>query len=161
MSKVQGVNERDWKLFKSKLPDWQENYMDRLLHEYMEILGGEGSPSGRFWALEKRIRNDKRDTGVMVEDMSRSNMLYHIMSLVREGAIGMEDLGEFSAGRRSRVGGDRAGRGVSRWCTEKGKIIWKSILKCARIVIAHLNDYKDIECKICLSFIFVDVFGKT
>lgn len=112
MSKVQGVNERDWKLFKSKLPDWQENYMDRLLHEYMEILGGEGSPSGRFWALEKRIRNDKRDTGVMVEDMSRSNMLYHIMSLVREGAIGMEDLGEFSEGLRETVGGVMEGSGV-------------------------------------------------
>lgn len=104
MSRVQGVNERDWKLFRSKLPGWQENYMDRLNHEYMEILSGEGNPSDKFWALEERIRKDKRDAGVMVEDMSRSNMLGIIMELVREGAIGVEELGEFSEEVREFVG---------------------------------------------------------
>lgn len=96
MGRIQGVNERDWKLFRSKLPDWQENYMDQLNHEYMEILNGEGNPSDRFWALEERIRKDKRDTGVVAEDMSRTNMRHLIMNLLREGAIGAEDLAEFS-----------------------------------------------------------------
>lgn len=104
MSRVQGVNERDWKLFRSKLPGWQENYVDRLNREYMEILGGEGKASDKFWALEERIRKDKRDAGVMVEDMSRSNMLEIIMELVREGAIGVEELGEFSEELREIVG---------------------------------------------------------
>lgn len=103
MSKVQGVNESDWKLFKSKLPDWQERYMDKLNHEYMEILSGEGSPSDKFWALEGRIREDKKDTGVIVREMSRSNMLYHVMDLIREGAIGIEDLAEFSEELRETV----------------------------------------------------------
>ena len=31
-----GVNEKDWKLFRSRIPDWQEAYMDRLNHEYIE-----------------------------------------------------------------------------------------------------------------------------
>lgn len=96
MSRIQNVNERDWKLFRSKLPDWQENYMDRLNHEYMEILGGEGNPSDKFWALEERIREDKKDTGVIARDLSRSNMYFLINSLIREGAIGLEDLAEFS-----------------------------------------------------------------
>lgn len=103
MSKVQGVNESDWKLFKSKLPDWQERYMDKLNHEYMEILSGEGSPSDKFWALEERIREDKKDTGVIVRGASRSNMLYHIMDLIREGAIDIEDLAEFSEELRETV----------------------------------------------------------
>lgn len=103
MSRVQGVNERDWKLFRSKLPDWQENYMDKLNHEYMEILNGDGNPSDRFWALEERIRKDKRDTGVVVRGASRSNMLDNIMALIREGAIGVEDLAEFSEELRETV----------------------------------------------------------
>lgn len=103
MSKVQGVNESDWKLFRSKLSDWQESYMDKLNHEYMEILSGEGSPFDKFWALEEKIRKDKKDTGVIVRGASRSNMLYHIMDLIRERAIGIEDLAEFSEELRETV----------------------------------------------------------
>lgn len=32
------VNEKDWKMLRKKLPDWQENYMERLNNEYMGIL---------------------------------------------------------------------------------------------------------------------------
>lgn len=53
------VTKQDWKLFRQKLPAWQEAYMDRLNREYIEILAGEGNPSDKFWALEKRIRQDK------------------------------------------------------------------------------------------------------
>ena len=56
-----GVNEKDWKLFRSRIPDWQEAYMDKLNHEYIELLSGEGNPSDKFWALEERIRQDKKD----------------------------------------------------------------------------------------------------
>ena len=30
--------EKDWKLFRQKLPGWQEAYMTRICDEYMEIL---------------------------------------------------------------------------------------------------------------------------
>lgn len=36
-----GVNEKDWKLFRSRLPGWQETYMERIVEEYMELLGNE------------------------------------------------------------------------------------------------------------------------
>ena len=32
--------------------------MDKLNKEYMEILGGNGTPSEKFWKLEKRIKED-------------------------------------------------------------------------------------------------------
>ena len=54
MSKIQGINERDWKLFRSKLPDWQERYMDKLNHEYMELLSGEGRSVLRIWRSSAR-----------------------------------------------------------------------------------------------------------
>ena len=83
-----GVNEKDWKLFRSR-------YMDRLNHEYIELLSGEGNPSDKFWALEERIRQDKKDSGVQAE-MSRSNMKFILMDLLDEGAITAEDLDGFS-----------------------------------------------------------------
>ncbi|MCI8639815.1 MAG: multidrug transporter [Coprococcus sp.] len=88
-------SERDWKLFRRKIVDWQEAYMDKLNKEYIEILSGEGNPSDKFWELEKRIKEDKKDCGVQCE-MSRSNQFYIMMSLLDEGAITMDDLNDFS-----------------------------------------------------------------
>ena len=88
-------SEKDWKLFRSKIADWQEAYMDKLNKEYIEILTGEGNPSDKFWKLERRIKEDKKDCGVRCE-MSRSNQFYIMMSLLNEGAITLEDLDDFS-----------------------------------------------------------------
>ncbi len=87
--------EKDWKLFRSKIGDWQEGYMDKLNNSYIELLRGDGNPSDKFWELEKRIRTDRNKTGVRAE-MSRSKFLDNILSLLHEGAIGMDDLNEFS-----------------------------------------------------------------
>lgn len=88
-------SESDWKLFRSKIADWQEAYMEKLNKEYIELLSAEGSASDKFWALEKRIREDKKACGVQCE-MKRSNQFYIMRSLLNEGAITMEDLDDFS-----------------------------------------------------------------
>lgn len=54
------VTESDWKLFRKRLPGWQESYMEKLVGEYMGMLSGEGLASEKFWALEKRVNEDKR-----------------------------------------------------------------------------------------------------
>jgi len=45
--------------------------------------------------LDKRIKEDRKKTGVQLE-MSRSNLIYNIISLISDGAISFEDLEEFS-----------------------------------------------------------------
>ena len=90
-----GFTKKDWALFREKVADWQEAYMDKLNKKYIELLNGEGKPSEKFWALENRIRNDKKDTGVQLR-MSRSNCISNIVSLLNEGATTMDDLKEFS-----------------------------------------------------------------
>lgn len=60
-------SEKDWKLFRSKIADWQEAYMEKLNGEYIELLSGEGDASEKFWTLEKRIRQDKKDCGVQCD----------------------------------------------------------------------------------------------
>ena len=52
--------ESDWKLFRKRVPVWQERYMGRLMEEYRAILESEESSSEKSWALEKRIRQDKK-----------------------------------------------------------------------------------------------------
>ncbi len=95
MSGIPGVNEKDWKLLRSRLPGWQEAYMDKLNHEYMAILGGEGRPSEKFWKLHDRIRQDIYSSGVKVV-MKRSNMKIILMNLLEEGVITADDLEGFS-----------------------------------------------------------------
>jgi len=57
--------EKDWKLFRQKLPGWQEAYMTRLCEEYTELLRSDKKGSERFWELEKRIKEDQKKTGVV------------------------------------------------------------------------------------------------
>lgn len=96
--------EKDWKLFRKKLPEWQENCMNQLNKEYIEILSQEGkNPSDIFWELDSRIKHDKRLTGVMVHDMSRSQMHIHLLDLLREKTITLDDLSDFSEDLQERI----------------------------------------------------------
>ena len=101
--KSMDVNEKDWKLFRKNLPDWQENYIERLIKEYTEFLKGDGLASDKFWELEKRIKTDKKNPGVLLQDVRRSNYLMHLASLVRCEVISMDDLKDFSDETRETI----------------------------------------------------------
>ena len=91
----QRFTKRDWALFHSKIGSWQEAYMGRLCDEYIELLSGDGDPSEKFWQLDKRIRSDKRNPGVQLE-ITRTNFIYNIISLISNDVISMKDLEDFS-----------------------------------------------------------------
>lgn len=91
----QRFTKEDWTLFKNKIADWQEAYMNKLSKEYIELLSEDAEPSEKFWRLDKRIKADRKKTGVQLE-MSRSNLIYNIVSLINDGAISFQDLAEFS-----------------------------------------------------------------
>ena len=86
----------DWQFFRTKIAQWQENYMDTLNKEYIELLSGEGDASEKFWKLEERIKRDKKHPGVIIQQMSKSEMVYDIAILIRDGVITIEDLDGFS-----------------------------------------------------------------
>lgn len=90
-----GFTEADWKLFRSKINVWQENHIDKLNKEYIDILSGNSDPSEKFWELEKRINNDKKHPGVVIQ-VKRSTMIYNMAILLRDGVITKDDLEEFS-----------------------------------------------------------------
>lgn len=92
----------DWRLFRSRIMEWQENYMDRLNKEYIEILNGNEDASEKFWKLEERIRKDKKHPGVMLE-LNKRNMIYDIVTLIRDNVIRIESLEGFSEELKEQV----------------------------------------------------------
>ena len=60
------ISERDWKIFRKKIPNWQECYMERLVAEYIALLQTDKSAYAKFWELEKRIKQDKKSPGVIM-----------------------------------------------------------------------------------------------
>ena len=77
------VSKRDWKLFREKLPGWQESYMERL-------------------CLEERIKKDRKAPGVILS-VSKSDMLIDLVRLVQDEVIGLGDLSDFSEDVQERV----------------------------------------------------------
>ena len=89
------VSKKDWSLYRERLPEWQERYMERLIAQYKTIVDSEVPASDKFWELDKRIRADKKKPGVMVE-MSKQDMIYQIVELLHDKAITLSDLDGFS-----------------------------------------------------------------
>ncbi|MDD2481200.1 MAG: hypothetical protein PHF82_03595 [Lutispora sp.] len=82
----QRFTKRDWTLFKNKIADWQEPYMDMLNKEYIELLNEDANPSEIFWRLDKKTNEDRKKAGVQLE-MSRSKLINNIIFLINDGAI--------------------------------------------------------------------------
>ena len=90
------VAERDWKVFRKKVPEWQEAYMEKLIGEYIALLQDETKSAGKkFWELNDRIYVDENRPGVVLE-MKRSRFYSNMVSLLRDHVIEKEDLEEFS-----------------------------------------------------------------
>ena len=90
------ISKQDWKLFREKIPAWQESYMEKLNNEYINLLQSDSAPSEKFWALEKRIKNDKKNRGVLIR-MNKQDMLFDLVCLIRDGVICFKDLEDFSS----------------------------------------------------------------
>ena len=96
------VSKSDWKLFRARIAEWQENYMERLVKEYIDMLNGNGNASDKFWELEERIKKDKKHPGVMLE-LSKGNMIFDIVALINSDVITTTDLEGFSDELRESV----------------------------------------------------------
>lgn len=97
------VNEKDWKLFRSKLPQWQENHIAELNRSYLELLKDDScEPSEKFWKLESKINEDKKHSGVCAE-VKRSNMFNILIDLLNDGVICFNDLNEFSPDTKDKL----------------------------------------------------------
>ena len=96
------ISKQDWLLFRKKIGEWQEAYMEKLLLEYAELLRSESLASEKFWELEKRIKHDKRSRGVVLE-IRKQNVLYDLAAMVLDGIITLDNLEDFSVDLKDTV----------------------------------------------------------
>ena len=89
------ISKKDWKLYRERLPEWQEHFMERLTKECIELLSAPGNASDHFWELEERIRKDKKNPGVLL-NVTKSNAIWDIAVFVGRGIITMDELDGFS-----------------------------------------------------------------
>lgn len=89
------VSKKDWKLYREKIPGWQEKYMEKLIVSYVKYLTGEEPASTKFWELEKKIKRDRKNPGVLIE-LSKQDMPFDLIRLIHEGVITVNDLDDFS-----------------------------------------------------------------
>ena len=88
-------SKRDWKLYREKIGEWQEHYMEKLVKEYADYLCSDLPASTKFWEIEKRIKRDRKTPGVCIE-LRKSDMFWDIAELINDKVISMDDLEEFS-----------------------------------------------------------------
>lgn len=80
----------------TKVPEWQERYMDKLLKQYISLLKDESKdPSERFWELDKYMKKDKKTPGVQME-LEKQEVPYDIVRLINLKIIKLEDIKDFS-----------------------------------------------------------------
>lgn len=96
------VSKADWKLYRSRIMEWQEAYMEKLIKEYVQLLSTDENASDKFRTLEKRIKQDRKHPGVLIE-MNKGNMIFDIVSLINPGVITMENLDGFSDDLKERI----------------------------------------------------------
>lgn len=99
INNIKGCNmdvlEKDWKIYKQRLGDQQDRHIGRLLEEYREIIDSDLKNSDKFWEIQKRINEDRKNVGVVCR-FSRSTMEDIITLLLLQGTITEDDLVGFS-----------------------------------------------------------------
>jgi len=89
------ITKQDWKLFREKLPVWQDNYMENLFQDYMALLQSDRSPSTRFEELYSHMQEDRKTPGVWAR-ISKAETVMNVVSLLFCKAITIQDLADFS-----------------------------------------------------------------
>ena len=95
-------SKKDWKLYREKVPGWQENYMERLIEDYVSYLSSTEPASTKFWTMEKRMKQDKKTPGVCIE-ISKGNMIFDLVRFLQDEVIVFSDFDEFSEKLRETV----------------------------------------------------------
>ena len=91
------ISKADWKLFQDRLRLWQDNYMQRLIDGYIEILQGPGNASSKFWQLERKLKSDRLNPGVSLV-LDKQEVINDLVNMIKIGVITLDDLEGFSEG---------------------------------------------------------------
>jgi L-lactate utilization protein LutB len=104
MSKNKSVKESDWQLFRERVPEYRERYLENVNDEIASILTSEeATPTEIFWEAKERMDAEAQILVDCLDGHSRSNMRMHLLLMYRHGLIEEADLEEFSDELRERI----------------------------------------------------------
>ncbi len=94
----------DWKVFRNRLPEWRERYLDATTRELSKLLRDERmSPTERFWEAKERIDEEAVTLRTCLDRISRSKVALSLVLLYGHGLIEPSDLNPFSDDLKERV----------------------------------------------------------
>ena len=53
------ISKADWKLYRERVSDWQEHYMEQLNQEYVNLPISPGNASDHFWNWKKELNRTR------------------------------------------------------------------------------------------------------
>ena len=96
--------ESDWKIFRKRVPEWLERYLEEQNKRIAAMLADDKkTPTERFWDTEKEMKAVARILVNCLDGHTRSKMEMSLCLMVRHNMIGSEDLEEFSGELRERI----------------------------------------------------------
>ncbi len=89
--------EKDWKIFKTNIPKWREQYLAIKNKEIISILLEDNkTPTEQFWKAKDNMVKISRILTDCFDELSRSEMITKLLFMHKYGVISKEDLVEFS-----------------------------------------------------------------
>ncbi len=91
------MRESDWKIFRKRVPEWRERYLQTKNKEIIGILSDKNkTPTEQFWDTKKKMDEEARILVDCLDGHSRSKMDWYLLLMYRYGLINNDDLKEFS-----------------------------------------------------------------
>lgn len=89
--------ESDWKLFRSKLDELRERFLNKQNIKLTKYLTDPSKTSTeQFWDSFEEMKNIESILKLCLDGYSRSKMFLHILAMYRHGMMTDEDLQQFS-----------------------------------------------------------------
>jgi hypothetical protein len=91
------LRESDWKIFRKRIPEWRERYLQVKNMEMIGVLTDRNrTPTEQFWDAKEKMDEEAEILVDCLDGHSRSKMHWYLLIMYRHGLINSDDLEEFS-----------------------------------------------------------------
>lgn len=89
--------ESDWRIFRKRVPEWRERFIDVQIRHIVRVLNEENATSTeRFWKANDLMKEKARILVQCLDGHSRSRMVMYLGLMCGHGLVFESDLKEFS-----------------------------------------------------------------
>lgn len=94
----------DWKLFRQRIPEWRERYLQGRNMELVRSLADpDKSHTEQFWDTKEKMDEISRILTECLDHLSKLQMTQSLLLMIHYGMIDKNDLNEFSEVLRNKI----------------------------------------------------------